>query len=290
MTALRVCVTGAAGMTGAAAVTALLEAGHAVVATDTRPRPEAADGWDGDVIYTRADLIDYGQAVDILDGCDAVVHLANIPAPGLVTAARTLDENSAMNSHVFLAARQVGLSRVVWASSETTLGLTFGPDNPPRYAPVDEDHYPYPTSTYALSKVLGETQAATLARWSGTPHAALRLSNVIPVERYATFPQDWADPQRRMFNLWSYIDVRDAAGACLAALTAPLEGARSYVIAATDSAMATPSAELMATHFPDVPLRGDLGTYESLLSGARAHEELGFVPQHSWRDHVDAPR
>jgi nucleoside-diphosphate-sugar epimerase len=118
---------------------------------------------------------------------------------------------------------------------------------------------------------------------------ALRLSNVIPVERYATFPQDWADPQRRMFNLWSYIDVRDAAGACLAALTAPVTGARSYVIASTDSAMTTPSAELMAMHFPDVPLRGDLGTHESLLSGARAHEELGFVPQHSWRDHVDAP-
>lgn len=287
---MRVCVTGAAGMTGAAAVTAALEAGHTVVATDHLPRPTAAEAWQGEVTYTRADLTDYGQAVDVLDGCDAVVHLANIPAPGLVTAARTLDENTSMNAHVFLAAKQVGLQRVVWASSETTLGLDFRPDNPPRYAPVDEDHFPYPTSTYALSKVLGETQAATIAGWSGVPHVALRLSNVIPVERYATFPQDWADARRRMFNLWSYIDVRDAAGACLAALTADVEGARSYVIASTDSAMTTPSAELMATHFPDVPLHGDLAEFGSLLSGARAQRELGFTPQHSWRDHVDVPR
>ena len=206
-----------------------------------------------------------------------------------MTAARTLDENIAMNSHVFLAAKQVGLPRVVWASSETTLGLDFRPDNPPRYAPVDEDHYPFPTSTYALSKVVGETEASTISGWSGVPHVALRLSNVIPVERYATFPQDWADPRRRMFNLWSYIDVRDAGGACLAALTAPVEGARSYVIAATDSAMPTPSAELMATHFPEVPLHGEVLGNVSLLSGARAQRELGFTPQHSWRDHVDAP-
>lgn len=288
MSIQRVCVTGAAGMTGAVTVAAMLEAGYAVVATDTVARPAAADGWDGDVRYTRADLTDYGQTVDVLDGCDAVVHLANIPAPGLVTAARTLEANTTMNGHVFLAGRQVGLQRVVWASSETTLGLDFSPANPPLYAPVDEDHFPHPTSTYALSKVLSEVQAEHVARWSGTAHVALRLSNVIPTERYATFPHDWTDPARRMFNLWSYIDVRDAAGACAAGLAADVAGARSYVIAATDSAMPTPSAELMAAHFPAVDVRGVEGN-ASLLSGARAQRELAFTPQHSWRDHVDGP-
>ena len=81
----------------------------------------------------------------MLDGADAVVHLANIPAPGLRPAARTLTENTTMNAHVFLAAQTLGLRKVVWASSETTLGLAFSPDAPPRYAPVDEDHYPHPS-------------------------------------------------------------------------------------------------------------------------------------------------
>jgi hypothetical protein len=44
---------------------------------------------------------------------------------------------------------------VVRAFSETTLGLPF--DVPPRYAPVDQDHHPVPTSTYAPSKVASVT-------------------------------------------------------------------------------------------------------------------------------------
>jgi len=107
---------------------------------------------------------------------DAVVHLANIPAPGLRTPALTLSANTTMNSNVFLAAATLGLQRVVWASSETTLGLPF--DVPPRYAPVDEEHYPYPTSTYALSKVVSETMAEHIAEWSGIPFVALRFSNI----------------------------------------------------------------------------------------------------------------
>jgi nucleoside-diphosphate-sugar epimerase len=100
----------------------------------------------------------------------AVVHLANIPAPGLSTPAVTFNSNITMNFNVFQAAAALKLSRVGWASSETTLGLPF--DTPPRYAPVDEDHYPVPTSTYALSKVASETVAGHIADWSGIPFLA----------------------------------------------------------------------------------------------------------------------
>ncbi len=63
------------------------------------------------------------------------MHLANIPAPGLATPPVRFNANITMNFNVFQAAANLGLSRVVWASSETTLGLPF--DVPPRYAPVD---------------------------------------------------------------------------------------------------------------------------------------------------------
>ena len=85
--------------------------------------------------------------------------------------------NMAMNFNVFQAAASLDLSRVVWASSETTLGLPF--DVPPRYAPVDEDHYPVPTSTYALSKVASETVAGQIAQWSGIPFVAGSPSFII---------------------------------------------------------------------------------------------------------------
>ena len=72
------------------------------------------------------------------DGVDALVHLAAIPAPGLVTNAATFPNNITATYHVFAAARRAGIRNVVWASSETVLGLPF--DVPPPYIPVDEEY------------------------------------------------------------------------------------------------------------------------------------------------------
>jgi nucleoside-diphosphate-sugar epimerase len=142
----RICVTGANGLAGRV----MREHGYDVAATDL-----ATTFGEDDAL--RTDLTDYGQAVEALRGASAIVHLANIPAPWLTTPAVTFNANMTMNFNVFQAAAALGVSRVVWASSETTLGLPF--DVPPRYAPVDEDHYPVPTSTYALSKVAAEAIA-----------------------------------------------------------------------------------------------------------------------------------
>lgn len=275
---MRVCVTGASGTAGRATVAELLAHGHEVRATDIAPAPE-----DLEVPLLRADLTDYGQAVEVLHGVDAVVHLANIPAPGLYTPAVTFTANTAMNSNIFLGAAQLGLRRVVWASSETTLGLPF--ETPPRYAPVDEDHYPVPTSTYALSKVVGETMAGHVSEWSGIPFVALRFSNIFMPHEYALLPTvAWNDVAARRWNLWGYIDARDVAAACRRAVDAETTGARAYIIAANDTVMPRPSGELLRDQFPGVALRRDVGEFGTLLAIDRAREELNWTPQHSWRD------
>jgi nucleoside-diphosphate-sugar epimerase len=275
-----VCVTGASGRAGRATVAELLASGHEVRATDVAPAPD-----DPGVPLLRADLTDYGQAVEVLHGVDAVVHLANIPAPELFTPAVTFTANTAMNSHVFLAAAQLGLRRVVWASSETTLGLPF--DTPPRYAPVDEDHYPLPTSTYALSKVVSETAATHVAQWSGIPFLALRFSNIFLPEEYPLLADAaWKDAAARRWNLWGYVDVRDVATACVRALDAPVRGARPYIIAAADTVMPQPSAQLLRDQFPGVALTRDVGEFGTLLAIDRAREELDWTPRHSWRDAI----
>jgi nucleoside-diphosphate-sugar epimerase len=274
----KICVTGASGKAGRAVVGDLREHGHQVVATDLLVAPEDR----GEVL--RADLTDYGQTVDALHGVDTVVHLANIPAPGIETPAYTLTVNSTMNSNVFLAAAQLGLRRVVWASSETTLGLPF--DVPPRYAPVDEDHYPYPTTTYALSKVISETMAEQIASWSGIPFVALRFSNIFAPEDYRYVPSFWGDAYLRKWNLWGYIDVRDVAQSCRLALDAPISGSASFIIAAADTLMNRPSADLLREVFPDVKLTRDVGEFGTLLAIDRAREVLGFQPAHSWRDEL----
>jgi nucleoside-diphosphate-sugar epimerase len=282
--AQRIVVTGAAGQAGRAVTADLREHGYDVLATDTVvSRADLEDG------MLKADLTDYGQAAEVLSepGVNAVVHLANIPAPGLSTPAVTFNANITMNFNVFQAAASLKLSRVVWASSETTLGLPF--DTPPRYAPVDEDHYPVPTTTYALSKVASETIAGHIAEWSGIPFVALRFSNIMAPEDYQHYPGFQDDATKRKWNLWGYIDQRDVAQSCRKALEAPAEavkGSPAFIIAAADTVMNRPSAELLAEVFPGVKLTRDVGEHGTLLAIDRAREILGFIPAHSWRDHV----
>ena len=127
---------------------------------------------------------------------------------------------------------------------------------PPRYAPVDEEHYPLPTTTYALSRIASETIAGHIAQWAGIPFVALRFSNIMGPGDYREFPSLWADPHARKWNLWGYVDVRDVAGACCLALEAATEavaGSPAFIIAAADTVMNRPSAELLAEVFPKCP-------------------------------------
>jgi nucleoside-diphosphate-sugar epimerase len=285
----RICVTGAAGKAGRTAVAHLRERGYEVLATDVAVRdPRAQD-------VLAADLTDYGQATEVLRGMDAVVHLANIPAPGLAPPAVTFNANMSMNFNVFHAGAALGLRKVVWASSETTLGLPFGkgreqePGAPGelRYAPVDEDHFPYPATTYALSKVASETVAEQISRWSGVPFVGLRISNIMEPHNYQEFPGFWADPHARKWNAWGYVDVRDVAAACRQALEADVTGSRNVIIAAADTVMNRPSRDLLAEVFPGTPVTRDLAEHETLLSVAAARDLIGYVPAHSWRDEIN---
>jgi nucleoside-diphosphate-sugar epimerase len=285
----RICVTGATGKAGLATVLHLREHGHEVVATDI-----ALSGDDVAAGVLAADLTDYGQATEVLRGIDAVVHLANIPAPGRSTPAVTFHANVAMNFNIFHAAAALGLSKVVWASSETTLGLPFGhgPEQSPgapgelRYAPVDEDHFPYPATTYALSKVTSETIAEQISRWSGIPFVGLRISNIMEPHDYRRFPSYWPDPRSRKWNLWGYVDVRDVAAACRLGLEADVTGSQNVIIAAADTVMNRPSRDLLAEVFPGVPLTREIAEFGSLLAIDRAKQVIGYEPGHSWRDEI----
>ncbi len=277
---MRICVTGASGKVGRATVEDLRAHGHDVTAVDLVTAREHSGP-----IVVGADLTDPTQAAEVLEGMDAVVHIANHPAPDLVPPTRTFTDNVTMNFNVLNGAVAAGLSRVVWASSETTLGLPFS-DIPPEYVPIDEQHYPRSTTAYALSKVVSEAVAVELNRWSQIPMVALRFSNVYEVHEYELLPALWDDVCSRDFNLWAYIDVRDAASSCRMALEAEVSGAESVIIAAADTIMTRPTRELLAERFPNVPVRRELGEFETLLSIDRARELLGWKPAHSWRDEL----
>jgi len=275
---MRIVVTGGSGKGGAWVVRDLREHGHDVLNVDVRHDGSAF----GLCLVT--DLTDLGQTLDALAGADAVVHFAAIPAPQLRPEGETFRINALSTYSVFAAAVAHGLRRVVWASSETVLGLPF--DIPPAFAPIDESIEPRPESSYALSKLVGETMAAQFARRSGIGFVGLRISNIIEPPDYALFPTYWDDPQVRKWNLWGYVDARDVAQAARLGLEADIEGSEIAMVAAADTVMTRPSADLMAEVFPAVPFRRAVAGRETLLSIDHARRLLGYEPAHRWQDHV----
>jgi nucleoside-diphosphate-sugar epimerase len=294
----RVVVTGGSGKAGRSVVRDLVGHDFDVINVDT-VRPEETG-----TPFLRAELTQFGEAVEALREADAVVHLAAIPAPGIRSPEVTFRINVASTYNVFSAAAMLGLRRVVWASSETVVGLPFGRryarnllDDAarsghavePDYAPIDEEHPLRPHSTYSLSKVVGEEMARQFARWSGGTFIGLRFSAIRDPAEYAGFPDAWSNPASGEWNLWSYVDARDVAQACRLALTADVQGSEVFIIAAADTVMDRPSRELMASSFPGVRVDDGIGEFAALLSSDKARRLLGYRPMQSWRDALSHP-
>ena len=280
-----VIVTGGSGKLGRACVEDLTRNGYEVINLDSAPARE----WLCPTL--RVELTDFGQVMDAMtqfsqraQGVWGIVHLAAIPAPGIHTDAHTFQNNLLSSYHVFTAANRCGIKNVVWASSETVLGLPF--DAPPPYVPVDEDYPGRPESEYSLAKLLDETMAQQFCRRDPMlKMIGLRFSNVMEPTDYARFPDFEKNPASRKWNLWGYIDARDGAQAIRKALEATLTGTEVFIIANADTVMTRPNADLLAEFFPDVPHKRAFGPNETLLSIEKARRLLGYEPQYSWRDH-----
>jgi len=280
---MKIAVTGGSGKLGKSVVRGLADAGHEVLNLDrTGERSDA---------LIVVDLKDYGQVIDAILGVndrhcgfDAVVHLGAIPAPGIVPDVATFHNNMLSTYNVFQAALRASIKKIVYASSETVLGLPFDIDPP--YIPVDEEYPARPESTYSLVKHLEEQMAVELTRWDRELSiSALRFSNVMDPADYANFASFNHDATLRKWNLWGYIDGRDGAQAVLRALESAQPGFEAFIIAAADTVMSRTSAELAAEVFPKVRLTKELAEHETLLSIDKARRLLGYAPEHSWRDH-----
>ena len=280
---MKIAVTGGSGKLGRNVVRRLGDDGHEVINLDQTG--ERGPG------FTRVDLRDYGQVLDVIlglddrhAGFDAIVHLAAIPAPGLAPDAATFENNMLATYNVFQAARRAGIKKMVYASSETVLGLPFDVDPP--YLPVDEEYPARPESTYSLVKHLEEQMAIQLTRWDpALSISALRFSNVMDAEDYEEFPSFDADARLRKWNLWGYIDGRDGAQAVARALAYTEPGFEAFIVANADTVMSRPSSELASEVFPGVDVVKELGEHETLLSIEKAKRLLGYAPEHSWRNY-----
>jgi nucleoside-diphosphate-sugar epimerase len=283
-------VTGGSGKVGRACVRDLMDHGYKVTSVDMAPPPgQSNPPKPGDVTYSRVDITDFGQVVAALSGIDertekvtGVVHLGAIAAPGQAPNQVIFDVNIMSTYNVFEAARQLGIRNIVWASSETVYGIPY--PKGPQYVPVDEE-IERPETAYSLSKLLGEKMAEQFCRWDRkTKIVGLRFSNVMEPQDYAHFPGYDKDDNLRRFNLWTYIDARDAAQAIRLSLEANLTGAHVFGIANADSVMTRDNNAMLDAVFPRTRRKRAVTATESLISIEKAATVLGYKPKHSWRN------
>jgi nucleoside-diphosphate-sugar epimerase len=271
-------VTGGSGHAGRHVVEYLVANGCRVLNVDTtRPERDISP-------YRLADLEDLGQVYGCLANSEAVIHLAAIPRPVFHTGDAVFRTNVMTMFNVLEAAANLGIRRVVYASSISVLGFPFFYRAfSPSYVPIDEDHPKLPQDPYALSKYLGEEMAAAFVRRSGMTVVSLRLAWIHTPE---SFKQQliplWDDPAGGASNLWSYVDARDAAQACWLALEGNLSGHEAFFISAPNSFMKTPTAELVRRFYPETDIRSGLNDRQSMLSTAKAARLLRYRAQHTW--------
>jgi nucleoside-diphosphate-sugar epimerase len=153
---------------------------------------------------------------------------------------------------------------------------------------VDEE-IERPETAYSLSKLMGEKMAEQFCRWDPrTKIVGLRFSNVMEPHDYARFAGFDKDPASRRFNLWTYIDARDAAQAIRLALESKLKGAHVFGIANAESVMTRPNDELLAKVYPKARRKRAIKPNESLISIEKARSVLGYRPRFAWRKQVEA--
>jgi nucleoside-diphosphate-sugar epimerase len=279
---MHVLVTGGNGRLGKWVGRELRDYGHEVVSVDRYLPPTPKP----DINFRQVEMSDLGQIIGAAAGCDALIHLAAIPAPYSHPDEVVFINNVGATYNALQAAMTLGIARALIASSASAYGMAWArPTFSPLYAPLDEDHPFISRDPYALSKETDERTAEMFVRRCGMTVLAYRLHWIAEPGEARRRATDSATPtERDATNLWGYVDVRDAARAFRLGLEANVTGFAAFNITANDTLRREPTEELLRTLLPTTEIRAPLPGNTSAWSNARARELLGFVPEHSWRD------
>jgi nucleoside-diphosphate-sugar epimerase len=272
---MKIAVTGGIGSVGKAVVDMALAQGHGVVCID-RAIP-SNDARKSDLAYIQADITDYTAIESAVRGCDALVHLAAIPAPGRLPDHEVHNNNVVGSYNALRAAIEVGIHHVCQASSVNAIGLAYSRWPHFDYFPLDEEHPTYNEDPYSLSKWICEEQGKSFARrYEEMTISSMRFHWVIPERAIAVRAKGYSQTEAAAKNLWAYTLHDSAARACLLSLSADFKGHEVFYIAAPDTVSEISSLELKQKYFPDVPLRGDLSGHKGFFDCSKAERLLGW--------------
>ncbi len=281
---MNILVTGGTGRIGRYVVREFAAAGHTVTNVDLAP----ADGEPGR--FLRVDLTIPGDVYQALAlaSPQAVVHLGAWADAGVVPHTRTYGDNVRSTFNVLQACADLGITRVISASSAQVYGFA---KSPPKYVPVDEDHPLRPANCYALSKVSGEQAAEYFVANYNLTILSFRFMGVrTPAEIGPQIDQMVQNPASGSWLMWTRTDARDAALACRLAIEKNHVPSGSYNITGAKVILQRQSADLVRSYFGnDTEVRAGLTDRVSPLSCARAAAAFGYRPRFVWSETEQHP-
>jgi dihydroflavonol-4-reductase len=226
---VKLLVTGATGFLGTALVPLLLDAGHGVRVL------LRSGGAIAGCETARGDVLDKDSVARAVQGCDGLYHLAGLVSRDPKDARKMYDLHVGGTRNLLEAAETAGVKRVVLASSSGTIGVSRT-----RRVATEEDDYPIEAVgrwPYYLSKIYEEKIALEHAR-RGLPVVVLNPSLLLgPGDARMSSTQDvfrflmGRIPVMPRGGI-SFVDVRDAAKAFVAALSKGNVGERHLLGAA----------------------------------------------------------
>ena len=273
---MKVLITGGSGRIGRYAVREMVQAGHSVTSLDIMP------GVVSGVPSLLVDLTDAGQVYGAVarSQAEAVIHLGAWANDGHVPDTRTYGDNVRGTFNVFQACADLGVRRIVSASSHQVYGTAIAP---PLYVPIDEAHPLRPAGAYPLSKIAGEQAAAYFTDQKGLEILSFRLLGIrTPGAMDAEIERNLADANTHKHLMWTRCDARDAAYACRLAVEAKTVEPGPYNVTGRFNLLDEPTADLVARYMPQTEIRDGLSGRNSPTSCARARQVFGYQPRYNW--------
>lgn len=283
----KVIVTGSAGRLGRYVMSEFAEHGYAPVGIDV-----SAD--------THCDLQDPRAVYDVLEDAAAVIHLARerFPyteqgkfdrksqtwsMPDVLGDTERLQRNMAMALNVLAVSLDCGIEKVVMGSSLAVYGFYYQAAlSLPDILPINEEHPRRPQDLYGLSKLMTEEACDAVCRRSNLRIASLRFAGIADTVVYERLLQRQKDPLIRGFgSFWSYIDVRDAATACRAAIEAEFFGHEAFNICSPSTYLTTPTHVLLQNYLPEVKASlPEDNEFYCCYDTSKAATLVNFVPRY----------
>ncbi|MBD3390726.1 MAG: NAD-dependent epimerase/dehydratase family protein, partial [Chitinivibrionales bacterium] len=224
----------------------------------------------------------------LLDGIEAMVHLAGHPNDFARDPQTTYSENVRITVNLMHAGLESGMRRVVYASSIQAITRSRPTHENPvspcslPYLPADGNIPSNPGNLYGLSKQACEEMLRYYEKMHGISSVALRFPFLVRPEWMGRMKKGRRQHMmgwRCLDELFAFLPCDDAARLILAMLKTPLQGFRVYTPAARYTRTDEPVAELIREYYSNVELRKPLEEIDGLIDMSRITEETGWEPQ-----------